>query len=58
MKKIALFLALILVAALCGCSSGEDNTLYILNWGDYIDEDLLTRFEEEDVYKRQSLARS
>lgn len=48
MKKIALFLAILLVGTLFGCAAKEDsNTLYVLNWGDYIDEALLTQFEEE-----------
>lgn len=48
MKKIALVLAILLVGTLFGCSAKEDsNTLYVLNWGDYIDEALLTQFEEE-----------
>lgn len=48
MKKIALVLAILLVGTLFGCGAKEDsNTLYVLNWGDYIDEALLTQFEEE-----------
>lgn len=48
-KKLALVLALLLALSLCACSGGAQKgaTLYILNWGDYIDEELLTRFEEE-----------
>ena len=48
MKKIALVLAILLVGTLFGCAAKEDsNTLYVLNWGDYIDEALVTQFEEE-----------
>ena len=48
MKKIALVLAILLVGTLFGCAAKEDsNTRYVLNWGDYIDEALLTQFEEE-----------
>lgn len=48
MKKIALVLTILLVGTLFGCAAKEDsNTLYVLNWGDYIDEALLTQFEEE-----------
>ena len=48
MDKIALVLAILLVGTLFGCAAKEDsNTLYVLNWGDYIDEALLTQFEEE-----------
>lgn len=47
MKKIALALVVIFAAAMIfGCSK-SDKTLYVLNWGDYIDEDLLARFTEE-----------
>lgn len=28
-----------------------DNTIAVYNWGDYIDEDLITKFEEETGYK-------
>ena len=27
--------------------SGEDNKLYVYNWGEYIDEDVIPLFEEE-----------
>ncbi|MDR0839976.1 MAG: spermidine/putrescine ABC transporter substrate-binding protein [Christensenellaceae bacterium] len=51
MKKLALFLAFILLFGLfCGCArrGGKDSvTLNVLNWGDYIDEDLLKQFEAE-----------
>lgn len=30
---------------------GGDNTVTVFNWGDYIDEDLITQFEEETGYK-------
>ncbi|MEA4969046.1 MAG: spermidine/putrescine ABC transporter substrate-binding protein [Candidatus Pelethousia sp.] len=51
-RKIALILALLMAVALCGCAGGEKaTTLYILNWGDYIDEALLTEFEEESGIK-------
>lgn len=48
MKKIALLLVIVFAAAmLFGCAGGGKKTLYVLNWGDYIDEALLDRFEEE-----------
>lgn len=49
MKKIALIVTLVLIAAFacsCGGSSGRV-TINVLNWGDYIDEELLVQFEEE-----------
>jgi len=53
MKKIALVMALLVVLTLCACSGGAQKatTLYILNWGDYIDEELLTQFEDETGIK-------
>lgn len=50
MKKLALVLALVLlVSALAGCSAGKKNTttLNVLNWGDYIDETLIAKFEQQ-----------
>lgn len=48
MKKISLviisFTALFVLAA---CGGQSTNDLYILNWGDYINPDVLDRFEEE-----------
>ena len=52
-RKIALLMAvLLLCAALVGCSGGAENegekmSLYVLNWGDYIDEDMLEAFRDE-----------
>ena len=56
----ALALLLLLAGALTGCgsgsgdrssgsqnSSGEDNKLYVYNWGEYIDESVIDDFEEE-----------
>lgn len=47
MKKIALLMALLIAvsALFVGCDDSE--TLYVLNWGDYIDEELLSEFTEE-----------
>lgn len=58
MKRLTIFLstiiiAIIVLAGLKGLISaqtntgGDENTLIIYNWGDYIDPDLLTKFEEE-----------
>lgn len=49
MKKIILsvtFAALALTLAACG-NGPQNETLNILNWGDYINEDVLARFEAE-----------
>ena len=50
MKRIfSLLLALLLVAALlCSCSGGAKTTLYLLNWGEYLDPDLITEFEDQN----------
>ena len=46
MKKIiAIFIVLLTLIALIGCSEGE--TLRLYNWGEYIDESLLEQFETE-----------
>ena len=52
MKKLLYLLLVITILSASGCSgetSGEndDNTLYIYNWGEYIDPDVLTMFTEE-----------
>ena len=52
-RKLALVLAVLVMAAslvACGdAGSGTEKTmsLYVLNWGDYIDEDMLEAFREE-----------
>ena len=52
MKKIALLVAVLLVVSLLGgCGSKEAVTLNVLNWGDYIDEEVLAAFEEETGIK-------
>ena len=50
-KKI---LSLLLLSAMtvgvisgCGKSDAGSNKLYVYNWGEYIDEDVITQFEEE-----------
>ena len=52
MKKLLYLLLVITILSASGCSgetSGEndDNTLYIYNWGEYIDPEVLTMFTEE-----------
>ena len=45
MKRIAVVLiTLLIVASLTGCTG---TTLYLLNWGDYISEEVVQEFEEE-----------
>lgn len=45
MKKVAVVANVILVLLLAACS--EQETLYVLNWGDYMNMDLVAAFEEE-----------
>ncbi|MDO5027927.1 MAG: spermidine/putrescine ABC transporter substrate-binding protein [Bacillota bacterium] len=50
-KKIIVLLGLCL-ALLTGCGSNESQeVLNVYNWGDYIDESLITKFEEETGIK-------
>ncbi|MDL2211709.1 extracellular solute-binding protein [Erysipelotrichaceae bacterium OttesenSCG-928-M19] len=47
-KNIKLLLSFLLISFLIGCSPNTKNeSLYILNWGDYINYDLLDKFEKE-----------
>lgn len=49
-KKFALLLSVVLfLGMLSGCSSTSSNqkTLYVYNWGDYIDEAVIVEFENE-----------
>ena len=52
MKK-KLFLILVIGAALifAGCGGEKQETLNVFNWGEYIDEDLISKFEEETGIK-------
>lgn len=49
MKKISLLVVMFaLVVSLTACSNGQERQkLYILNWGEYINEDLVDQFENE-----------
>lgn len=50
MKKLAILLVLALcIAILPGCGSKDTITLNVLNWGDYIDEEVLAQFEQENT---------
>jgi len=57
MKKISIVLAAALLLALgivclSGCgSSGSGESINVLNWGEFIDEDLLDQFEDETGIK-------
>lgn len=53
MKRfISLVLAVVLSAAmLCACGSKDENTVYVYNWGEYIDPEVITMFEEETGIK-------
>lgn len=53
-KYVALLLAGILCGSMltgCGSSSGENGEVYVYNWGEYIDPDVITMFEEETGIK-------
>jgi len=45
MKKL-LVLLMVLGLVLTGCSESEKETLKVYNWGEYIDETVITEFEE------------
>ena len=54
LRLLALAAAFALAIFSAGCDSigddeeaGGEDTLYIYSWGDYLDEDVLTQFEEE-----------
>lgn len=48
-RMISLLLALLLAAALlCSCSGGAKTTLYLLNWGEYLDPELIAEFEDQN----------
>ncbi len=49
-KKFALLLSVVMLfGILSGCSStsSDKKTIYVYNWGDYIDESVITEFEDE-----------
>src|SRR6056297_3732416 len=47
MKKYLILITMLTALILSGCSSSQDETLDIFNYGQYIDEELLVEFEEE-----------
>ncbi len=56
MKKKCLLMAAVVILALIigcftGCSNNEQITLNVLNWGDYIDEELIKEYELETGVK-------
>ena len=51
-KKVLLVLAALAAAfALSACGSSNDNCVYVYNWGEYIDPEVITMFEEETGIK-------
>ena len=51
-KILVLLFVLVLMLSACGSQSGgQEGVLNVYNWGDYIDESLLTKFEEETGIK-------
>ena len=51
MKKISIIGSIIILFTIFACialsSGGNANTLYLLNWGEYINQELITKFEQE-----------
>ena len=45
-KLVVLVSALVLTLTLSACGSSTE-TLYVLNWGEYMDLDLVEQFEDE-----------
>lgn len=50
-KLIVLMLVLTTVVTLAGCAKKDQPTLYVFNWGEYIDEEIYDLFEEETGIK-------
>lgn len=51
-KKVLLVLtALVSAFALSACGSSSEDTVYVYNWGEYIDPEVITMFEEETGIK-------
>lgn len=45
--RISFAILVVSIAAICTACSGGEDTLYIYNWSDYVDEDLIDAFTEE-----------
>lgn len=50
-KLIAVLIAVVTVASLTACAKSDQPTLYVYNWGEYIDEEVYDLFEEETGIK-------
>ena len=48
---IGMIALLIMVALLTACGSKDGEKVYVLNWGDYIDPDVIDLFEKETGIK-------
>ena len=46
-KLLSVLLIALMVLSLTACGGSDKVTLNVLNWGDYIDPELLEQFEEE-----------
>ena len=46
-RKTILVLAVLVLVSFGLTACRERPTIYVYNWGDYIDEDLIAEFEEE-----------
>ena len=57
MKKNAILFLLIFILCVpfslagCGSSTGENGEIYVYNWGEYIDPEVIEIFEEETGIK-------
>lgn len=53
MKKIILMISILLIAIglMAGCSKDSGEKVYVYNWGEYIDPDVIDMFEEETGIK-------
>ena len=55
MKKLLSLLLLVCMSmtllTACGGSGGENGEVYVYNWGEYIDPEAITMFEEETGIK-------
>lgn len=51
MKKYIVIATLLIMAILTGCSSKNEEKVYVYNWGDYIDPETVKLFEKETGIK-------